>query len=91
MEDYKNTVKSPQKVGNEMNKTYKAVLGLALALVLGFGESPPAPAKAQAADQTAKPRTLFTNVNVFDGKNEKLIRNASVLVEGNLITQVTTS
>ena len=34
--------------------------------------------------------TLFKNVNVFDGKNEKLLANASVLVEGNLIRQVST-
>lgn len=32
--------------------------------------------------------TLFTNVNVFDGVNEKLIQNANVVVTGNLITQV---
>lgn len=43
------------------------------------------------AQQSApKPKTLFTNVNVFDGVNEKRIMNASVLVEGNLITQVST-
>jgi len=34
--------------------------------------------------------TLFTNVNVFDGKNEKLIEKASVLIEGNAIKQVST-
>jgi len=33
-------------------------------------------------------QTLFTNVNVFDGVNEQLIENASVLVEGNMITAV---
>ncbi|MGP8306729.1 amidohydrolase family protein [Vibrio sp. YIC-376] len=32
--------------------------------------------------------TLFTNVNVFDGVNEKLIQNANVVVTGNMITQV---
>jgi imidazolonepropionase-like amidohydrolase len=41
------------------------------------------------AAETPKPaRTLFTNVNVFDGKAEKRIMNANVLVEGNLIKQV---
>ena len=36
-----------------------------------------------------KPRkVLFSNVNVFDGINEKLLKNASVLVEGNLIKKV---
>lgn len=45
-----------------------------------------------AADATSAPKaaTLFTNVNVFDGKNEKLINSANVLVEGNLIKQVST-
>ena len=33
---------------------------------------------------------LITNVNVFDGKNEKLIEKADVLVEGNKIKQVST-
>jgi len=34
--------------------------------------------------------TLITNVNVFDGKNEKLIENANVLVEGNKIKTIST-
>ncbi len=33
---------------------------------------------------------LFTNVNVFDGKNEKLAQNANVLVEGNKIKTIST-
>lgn len=45
---------------------------------------------AMSADKAPVARTLFTNVNVFDGTNEKLINNASVLVEGNLIKQVST-
>ena len=36
------------------------------------------------------PRTLFTNVNVFDGVNEQRIENANVLIEGNLIKTVST-
>lgn len=40
------------------------------------------------ADQAAKPKTLFTNVHVFDGVHEKRIENAYVLVEGNLIKQI---
>jgi len=36
------------------------------------------------------PTTLFTNVNVFDGENEKLIETANVLVEGNKIKMVST-
>jgi len=46
-----------------------------------FSQQSPAP----------KPRVLFTNVNVFDGVNEKRIENANVLVEGNLIKQVSAS
>lgn len=33
---------------------------------------------------------LFTNVNVFDGRNETLIQNANVVVNGHLITEVST-
>ena len=45
---------------------------------------------AFAADKAPAAKTLFTNVNVFDGKNEKLLNKANVLVEGNLIKQVST-
>ena len=38
--------------------------------------------------QETPAQTLFTNVNIFDGMNESLIENASVLVEGNLIKTV---
>ena len=37
-----------------------------------------------AADATGKPKTLFINVNIFDGVHEKRIENANVLIEGNL-------
>ncbi len=43
---------------------------------------------AALAQDDAPPRTLFTNVHVFDGMNEARIENASVLVEANLIKQV---
>ncbi|NJN05149.1 MAG: amidohydrolase family protein [Rhodobacteraceae bacterium] len=42
----------------------------------------------QAKDDA--PRTLFTNVHVFDGTNEARIENANVLIEGNLIKTVST-
>jgi len=42
---------------------------------------------AQEADPQV---TLFTNVNVFDGVNEKLIESANVVVTGNLISAVST-
>jgi len=45
---------------------------------------------ALATDKAPVAKTLFTNVNVFDGEHEKLIGNANVLVEGNLIKQVST-
>ncbi len=40
-----------------------------------------------ADDATAPPQTLFTNVMIFDGENEALMAG-NVLVEGNLIKQV---
>ena len=43
-----------------------------------------------AHSQGAEPVTLITNVNVFDGVNEKLLKGANVLIEGNLIKQVST-
>jgi len=46
---------------------------------------------AMAADQPAPSQILFTNVHVFDGVNEKRIENANVLVEGDLIKQVSTT
>jgi imidazolonepropionase-like amidohydrolase len=43
---------------------------------------------AQAQDEPRQ--VLFTNVNVFDGVNDGLTENASVLVEGNLIKAIST-
>jgi len=43
-----------------------------------------------AQHSAPKPYTLFTNVNVFDGVHDKLTMHANVLVEGNLIKQVST-
>ena len=42
------------------------------------------------AAQEASGPILFTNVNVFDGVNEGLIKNANVVVTDNLITAVST-
>jgi hypothetical protein len=48
-------------------------------------------ATAAFSQQSApKPYTLFTNVNVFDGVHDKLTMHANVLIEGNLIKQVST-
>jgi len=41
-----------------------------------------------AAEEAPKPQVLFTNVNVFDGKSDKLAEGMSVLVEGNLIKKI---
>jgi len=57
-------------------------VGMVLGLMLAI--------PALAADKAPAAITLFTNVNVFDGEHEKLIGNANVLVEGNLIKQVST-
>lgn len=46
---------------------------------------------ALAAEEKPEPKTLFTNVHVFDGINDKRIENANVLIQGNLIKQVSTS
>ncbi|MDP2517530.1 amidohydrolase family protein [Shimia thalassica] len=43
-----------------------------------------------SAAQDAAPQTLFTNVHVFDGVSDTRIENASVLIEGNLIKEVST-
>lgn len=56
-------------------------LGLALAAIAVV-------TPAFATQEAPTPTTLFTNVDVFDGVNEKRIMNANVLVEGNLIKQV---
>ncbi len=60
-------------------KTPLAILAMAIAV----------PALAQ--ESAPRPKTLFINVNVFDGVNEKRIMNANVLVEGNLIKEASTA
>ncbi len=46
------------------------------------------PTQGSGADEKPKTLTLFTNVNVFDGKSDTLAEGMSVLVEGNLIKKV---
>ena len=43
---------------------------------------------AQAAEQPTPRLTLISNVNIFDGKTETLQKDMHVLVEGNLIKQI---
>ncbi|MCP4874367.1 MAG: amidohydrolase family protein, partial [Gammaproteobacteria bacterium] len=46
---------------------------------------------AQAAEKKELPQTLFTNVNIFNGTENKLYENHQVLVEGNLIRAISES
>ena len=55
-----------------MNKLIVMLTGM----LLGLASLVP----AMAADKESVAKTLFTNVNVFDGTNETLINNANVLV-----------
>ncbi len=59
--------------------TIKTLVG-AVSVALAVGS-------AQAEDSPAQ--TLFTNVNVFDGSSKTLAEDMNVLVEGNLISVVT--
>jgi imidazolonepropionase-like amidohydrolase len=61
--------------------TKKSLTALAAVFVL---------ASQAVAQEDAAPPILFINVNVFDGFSPDLIENANVLVEGNVITQVST-
>jgi len=63
------------------------VAGATLFLAGAFAMSVP----VWAADQSAGPPVLFTNANVFDGKNENLATGMSVLVEGNKIAKIAKS
>ncbi len=65
-----------------MKRLNLKTLTAALAVAVSFG--------LPAAAQDASGPILFTNVNVFDGVNEALIKNANVVVTGNKITAVST-
>jgi len=60
-------------------------------LVLALAVAALASAPAPAADTPAQPKTLFTNVHIFDGMSEKLAEGMSVLVMGNKIAKVAPS
>jgi imidazolonepropionase-like amidohydrolase len=45
---------------------------------------------AETAHEEKPALTLITNVHVFDGKNEKRLMNANVLIEGKLIKAIST-
>ena len=59
----------------------------ALAALFMLAQAP----EARAQEAPTPSRILFTNVHVFDGVNEQRIMNANVLVEGNLVKEVSTS
>lgn len=73
-------------------RNFKRIMGCliaALALassVLAYDAPKAAGPAAKPADKPAQ--VLFQNVNIFDGKSEKLIPNANVLVEGNRIKAI---
>jgi len=60
----------------------KSLLAVSLTATVVFAVS------AAAQEEKPKPQVLFTNVNIFDGKSDKLAEGMSVLVEGNLIKKV---
>jgi len=61
---------------------------IVLLLVLAVGAVPAAVLAAEAEEEKAPIRILFTNVNVFDGFDDSLQEGMSVLVEGNFIKDV---
>ena len=61
------------------SKPFIIALLVVIASISGF---------AQAAEQPAPELTLISNVNIFDGKTEKLHKNMHVLVKDNLIETV---
>ena len=61
---------------------YRNLIGTAL-LVLTILATP-----AHAQDKQEQPQVLFTNVNIFNGTENKLYENHQVLVEGNLIKAI---
>ena len=69
-----------------INRKKNKLIGVITGVLLGILSS----VSAFAADEAPVAKTLFTNVNVFDGKNETLINKANVLIEGNLIKLVST-
>ncbi|NCF38409.1 MAG: amidohydrolase family protein [Gammaproteobacteria bacterium] len=65
----------------------KRIAGIPVAILLAAALAQ----QAMAADKEQPRQVLFTNVHVFDGISAERLENANVLVEGNLIKQVSTS
>ena len=68
-----------------MLSVHRLVGVLSTAFLFWSFADPFAPA---SGEENLRPQTLFTNVNIFDGKAEKLTLNQRVLVEGNLIRAI---
>jgi imidazolonepropionase-like amidohydrolase len=69
--------------------TLKGWAGAFTAACLGITMAHVAPLLATEREEP-RPQILFTNVHIFDGKSEELAEGMSVLVEGNLIKEVST-
>ena len=63
-------------------KNCNFIAGAIASFVLAFAPH------AGVAQEDAPRQVLFSNVNIFDGVNDGLMQNASVLVEGNLIKTI---
>jgi imidazolonepropionase-like amidohydrolase len=59
--------------------TFLAITALVVAIALP---------QAQANEKKEPTQILIKNINIFDGKSEKLIKGKDVLVEGNLIKRI---
>ena len=67
-----------------MKQLHRKVMRMVLTLLVGASMT------AQVVAQEVDGPIMFTNVNVFDGEHETLIKNANVVVTGNMITAVST-
>ena len=65
-----------------MYKISRVITGALLTVALGFTGT------SQAAEPAVAKLTLISNVNIFDGENEKLLKNMHVLVKDNLIETI---
>ncbi len=57
-------------------------------LLAAFAIAAASPLATTLAQESVPTQVLFANVNIFDGKSDKLAMGMNVLVEGNLIKQV---
>ena len=67
--------------------TMLTITALVVATLIGSAQAADEQKGVSAEKETPR-QVLFTNVNIFNGKDKKLIEGGSVLVEGNLIQVV---